>query len=74
MSAIHYYKKCEFHGYFSEFTTDKEKVTCSRCKNKYRLEAPKKKAYLVCKGGYMNVLDKKYITSDMKVLSALTLN
>ena len=71
---IHYINACEFKGYFSEVTADKEKVTCSRCRNKHRLEAPKKKAYLVSQNGYMNVVDIKYITSDMKVLSALTLD
>ena len=70
MAAIHYYKKCEFNGYFSEHTTDKEKVTCSRCKNKYRLESSRK-TMIVKVGKFLNVLDESFLTKDTVVISTL---
>lgn len=57
----HWHRGCEFYGHFSSYTFDKKKVTCSRCKNKYRLERPKIKAYIVKRGNYFNVLEAEFI-------------
>ena len=58
---VHYKKGCEFNGFLSTTTDKKEEVTCSRCKNKYKLERPKIIAYIVKRGKYFNVLESKFL-------------
>lgn len=60
----HYKNGCEFKGYFSEFTEEKTKVTCKRCRNKYRIDS-NKKTIIVKVGKYLNVLDLEFMTDEM---------